>query len=166
MVSSCRSTLYAYRLGTPLTARRAEFMAHQENVPVVITDDTRYAAGELGMHEPQEPPLERLSEPPTCMTCRMCRRRRSSSIRGLTLLRHIDRDDTLLDRPTFPWTTRSAVRTAGACVGIFAAFIARRIRDSTAVGPFLGYANAHMKRSRSCSISSASRHLSRGCKPP
>lgn len=67
--------------------------------------------------------------------------------RGLALLRHINRDDTLLDRPEFPWTMRSAVRTADACVGILAAFIARRTRDGKAVGPFLEYANAHMKRS-------------------
>ena len=67
--------------------------------------------------------------------------------RGLALLRHVDRDDTLLDRPGFPWTARSAVRTADACVGILAAFIARRTRDTKEVEPFLEYANAHMTRS-------------------
>lgn len=66
---------------------------------------------------------------------------------GLALLRHVDRDDTLLNRPRFPWTARSAVRTADACVGILASFIARRTRESEAAEPFIEYANAHMQRS-------------------
>jgi hypothetical protein len=84
--------------------------------------------------------------------------------RGLALLRHVDRDDTLLDRPGFPWTARSAVRTADACVGILAAFIARRTRDNAAVGPFLEYANSHMKRSMTPLIMAGARGVLRSIK--
>jgi hypothetical protein len=61
------------------------------------------------------------------------------------LLRHVGSDDSLKDKPMFPWTIRSAVRTSDACVGIIARSIARN--SALPFQDFSEYANAHRRRS-------------------
>ena len=67
-----------------------------------------------------------------------------SHANGISLLRHIRPDGSLSDTPMVPWITRSAVRTADACVGIMAIGIAQRIGISSTA--FSQYAEAHLNR--------------------
>jgi hypothetical protein len=48
----------------PGPARRPEPVAEQQHLPVAVPHDSGDAADELGVREPQKPPLEWLPEPP------------------------------------------------------------------------------------------------------
>lgn len=59
-----------------------------------------------------------------------------------SLLRHVRNDSTLSERPSLPWTRRSAVRISDACVGLLASAIAASAGRPTAL--FERYARAHL----------------------
>ncbi|MGA2037615.1 MAG: hypothetical protein ABSH04_08550, partial [Acidimicrobiales bacterium] len=43
---------------------------------------------------------------------------------GLAILRHVDRNDQIRDKPSYPWAKRSPAHTSDACVGLLAALLA------------------------------------------
>lgn len=59
-----------------------------------------------------------------------------------SLLRHVRSDNTLSDRPSLPWTRRSAVRISDASVGILASAIAAS--EGKPAAAFEQYARAHL----------------------
>jgi hypothetical protein len=59
-----------------------------------------------------------------------------------SLLRHVQSNSTLSERPSLPWTRRSAVRVSDACVGMLASAIADSAGKPTA--SFERYAHAHL----------------------
>lgn len=59
-----------------------------------------------------------------------------------SLLRHVGKDNTLSERPSMPWTRRSALHVSDACVGILASAIASS--ESKPFAEFEQYAHAHM----------------------
>jgi hypothetical protein len=59
-----------------------------------------------------------------------------------SLLRHVRSDNTLSERPSLPWTHRSALRISDACVGLLASAIADSAGRPTAL--FEQYARAHL----------------------
>lgn len=61
-----------------------------------------------------------------------------------SLLRHVKADNTLTDKPTFPWTYRSAVRVADSAVGLLAAAVAEHAGEPN--GEFTVYGDAHIAR--------------------
>ncbi|MET8230817.1 hypothetical protein ABZS77_09090 [Micromonospora sp. NPDC005298] len=61
-----------------------------------------------------------------------------------SLLRHVTPDGTLTERPSDPWTRRSPVRLADACVGLVAGAIAHV--DGAPNDLFVAYAEAHHAR--------------------
>jgi hypothetical protein len=61
-----------------------------------------------------------------------------------TLLRHVGSDGQLTDRPDLPWSRRSAVRTADACLGLLATAVAEATGDPPEV--FARYAEDHRSR--------------------
>jgi hypothetical protein len=61
-----------------------------------------------------------------------------------SLLRHVKADNTLTDKPTFPWTYRSGGRVADASVGLLAAAVAEHAGAPDAA--FTEYAEAHIAR--------------------
>ncbi|MFG3553377.1 hypothetical protein ACGGAQ_03210 [Micromonospora sp. NPDC047557] len=61
-----------------------------------------------------------------------------------SLLRHVKPDRALSERPSDPWTRRSPVRLADACVGLVAGAIARA--DGVPYELFVAYAEAHQVR--------------------
>ncbi len=61
-----------------------------------------------------------------------------------SLLRHVLPDDQLSERPTFPWTRRSALHVCDACVAILAGAIPAGVAGSP--GSLAQYAEAHMIR--------------------
>ncbi len=52
------------RRGNPLPVRRPQPVPEQQDVSVLVPHDPDDAADELGVHRPQEAPLQRLAEPP------------------------------------------------------------------------------------------------------
>jgi hypothetical protein len=61
-----------------------------------------------------------------------------------SLLRHVTADNTLTDKPRFPWTYRSAVRVADCAVGLLAAAVAEHAGEPS--GEFAAYGDAHIAR--------------------
>ena len=61
-----------------------------------------------------------------------------------SLLRHVEADNTLTDKPAFPWTYRSAVRVADSAVGLLAAAVAEHAGQPS--GAFTAYGDAHIAR--------------------
>lgn len=59
-----------------------------------------------------------------------------------SLIRHVRKDNTLSDRPSLPWTRRSALRISDACVGILASAIAANEGKPTVA--FNHYADSHL----------------------
>lgn len=59
-----------------------------------------------------------------------------------SLLRHVGKDNTLSERPSMPWTRRSALHVSDACVGVLASAIAAS--ESKPFVEFEQYAQAHM----------------------
>lgn len=76
---------------------------------------------------------------------------------GLTLLRHVKSDNSLSQRPTFPWLRRSAVRTVDTCVGVLALAVSNR--SGLSAERFAEYANDHLKRSLAPLVVMAGRHM-------
>jgi hypothetical protein len=63
---------------------------------------------------------------------------------AFALMRHVQQDGKLHERPAYPWVKLSAARLADGCMGLLAANIA----DKSGVSPdsFLRYATAHLDR--------------------
>ena len=61
-----------------------------------------------------------------------------------SLLRHVGPEGKLTDKPLVPWTRRSAVHIADACVGMLAAAIIEQ--DAVAKAKFEKYARSHAER--------------------
>ena len=59
-----------------------------------------------------------------------------------SLLRHVGEDNTLSERPSMPWTRRSALHVSDACVGVLASAIAAS--EGKPFVEFEQYAQAHM----------------------
>jgi hypothetical protein len=64
---------------------------------------------------------------------------------AFALMRHVQPDGKLHERPAFPWVLLSATRLADGCMGLLAANIADKSRV-TSPEPFLRYATAHLDR--------------------
>jgi hypothetical protein len=80
-----------------------------------------------------------------------------------SLLRHVKSDNTITERPMFPWTARSAVRVGDACVGILATAVAKSA--AVQVSEFGDYAEAHIKRAFTPLAVMAGKGLGRTLKP-
>ncbi len=63
---------------------------------------------------------------------------------AFALMRHVQPDGKLHERPTFPWVKLSAARLADGCTGLLAANIADK--SGVSPEPFLRYATAHLDR--------------------
>jgi hypothetical protein len=64
-----------------------------------------------------------------------------SHANAASLLRHVRPNGQIHDRPSFPWTRRSAIHASDACLGILAGAIAKRA--GVPAGSFGIYAEAH-----------------------
>jgi hypothetical protein len=63
---------------------------------------------------------------------------------GLALLRHVDRNDRIREKASFPWAKRSAAHTSDACLGLLAALLAGP--DHADYRMFNEYADWHWSR--------------------
>lgn len=63
---------------------------------------------------------------------------------GVSLLRHVDSNGAILDKPSFPWARWSAVHLVDGCVGFLAAAIAHK--DGRPMDSFANYADYHLQR--------------------
>ncbi len=63
---------------------------------------------------------------------------------AFALLRHVQPDGKLHERPAYPWVRLSAARLADGCMGLLAANIADK--SGVSPDPFLRYATAHLDR--------------------
>ncbi|MEU4483200.1 DUF5677 domain-containing protein [Micromonospora sp. NPDC023966] len=76
-----------------------------------------------------------------------------------SLLRHVNPDQTLTERPSDPWTRRSPVRLADACVGLVAGAIAHT--DGVPNELFVAYAEAHHARTMTPMVVMTAKGLTR-----
>ncbi|MET8094219.1 hypothetical protein [Micromonospora sp. NPDC005220] len=79
-----------------------------------------------------------------------------------SLLRHVTPDHTLTERPSDPWTRRSPVRLADACVGLVAGAVARA--DGVPNDLFVAYAEAHHARTMTPMVVMTAKGLTRSFK--
>jgi hypothetical protein len=63
---------------------------------------------------------------------------------AFALMRHVQPDGTLTERPAYPWVSISAARLADGCTGLLAANVADK--SGVSPEPFLRYATAHLDR--------------------
>ncbi len=63
---------------------------------------------------------------------------------AFALMRHVQPDGKLHERPAYPWVRLSAARLADGCIGLLAANIADK--SGVSPEPFLRYATAHLDR--------------------
>jgi len=79
---------------------------------------------------------------------------------GIALLRHVTARDEVRTRPMFPWSLRSSIHTADACMGILATHLSASRRQDNVL--FVEYANAHWARTLLPVVATFGRSIPRG----